>query len=332
MNIEDWALLETGREICSDSDFRLVDIGDGVLGFEITSKHQTLTIGLSNGLLRATNYLNNNNDYIGMVIVSPIGKNFCVGANLLKVAEDYNAGDLMHTVDDMILCQTAYMGIKYSRKPIVVAPAKRALGGGAELCLAAAKIVAAPNFMIGLVEANIGLIPGGGGCKELLLRFYELENQDVSEAAKRAFKVISKSFVSKDAENAKEIGYLKASDISDADSQNLIEAGKKSVIELAQNGYKAPERQEVHLAPVDVYNEIVSELEQKKNDSVIGEHEFYVASRIAKVLTSSESQEEIVSEYDILENERMTFYHLASTDKTYARVEHMLKTGEKLNN
>src|SRR5690625_4440925 len=224
----------------------LIDLGDGVACLEFHSRGNSLGLDSIQMINYAIDEVNKN--YQGLVIGNQ-GKHFCVGANLalmLMEAQDDNFFELDIVVRQF---QDMAMNIKYSEKPVVVAPFNMALGGGAEVSLPAAAIQASTETYIGLVEFGVGLIPGGGGTKELYLKqlrdLPEGINFNLSKIANDVFEKIAMAKVSTSAQEAMEMGYLDKHDAISVNPDHLISDAKQKVLTLAEAGYQAPQREKV---------------------------------------------------------------------------------------
>src|SRR5699024_7295690 len=204
-------LKDTNGVIMKNSGASLIDIGDGVALLEFTSPNNSIGLDVIQMVNKSIEEVDKNDDYKGLVIGNQ-GKNFCVGANIalmLMEAQDDNFFEL-----DMVVRQFQNMtlNIKYAEKPVVVAPFGMSLGGGAEVTLPAASVQATTETYLGLVEVGVGLIPGGGGTKELYLKMLRDMPQgvkfDLMQVANTVFERVAMASVSTSAEEARENGYL----------------------------------------------------------------------------------------------------------------------------
>src|SRR5690625_3376341 len=233
--------------IKKNSGASLIDIGDGVLVLEFHSQNNAIGLDIIQMVNDAIEEVENK-DYTGLVIGNE-GRNFCVGANLalmLMEAQDQNFFEL-----DMVIrqFQNMTMNIKYADKPVVAAPLNMTLGGGAEVSLPAAAIQASQETYMGLVEFGVGLIPGGGGTKELYLK--QLRNMpegvdiDLTKVANDVFEKVAMAKVSTSAVEAKENGYLDDHDQISVNQDHLLHDAKQKVLSLAMNDYQAPKREKI---------------------------------------------------------------------------------------
>ncbi|MDQ6612824.1 MAG: 3-hydroxyacyl-CoA dehydrogenase/enoyl-CoA hydratase family protein, partial [Gemmatimonadota bacterium] len=236
------ALSRWGRIIEDTGLSRLIDLGDGVLCFEFRSKMNTLGEGLLRGLESAIARISRGG-YAGLVIGNEDPRTFSAGADLSQVAFAVSAG----AWDDIALSckdfQDAVMSIRRAPFPVVVAPAGMTFGGGAEFTLHADRVQAHAELYMGLVEAGVGLIPGGGGTKELLVRFTSelshYEEVDYFAAVKRAFKLIAFPITTTSAPEAKALGFLRDADRISFNRDQQLSDAKQRVLDLAP-GYLPP--------------------------------------------------------------------------------------------
>src|SRR5699024_5396099 len=230
-----------------NSGSSLIDLGDGVLGLEFHSQSNAIGLDIIQLINQGIEEVEAG-DYRGLVIGNQ-GRNFCVGANLalmLLEAQDLNFFELEIVVSQF---QKMAMNIKYADKPIVVAPFQMTLGGGAEVSLPGAAIQAQMETYIGLVEFGVGLIPGGGGTKELYLKILRNFTKDVDvdlhKIANHVFETVAMAKVYTSAEEAKEIGFLDGNDRISIHPDHLIHDAKQRVIELYDAGYQAPKAEKI---------------------------------------------------------------------------------------
>lgn len=312
----------------------LIDIGDGVLLLEFHSPNNAIGLDIMQMVNTAIEEAEKN--YEGLVIGNQ-GKNFCVGANLalmLMEAQDDNFYEL-----DMVIrqFQNMTMNIKYANKPVVVAPFNMALGGGAEVSLPAAAIQASPETYMGLVEFGVGLIPGGGGTKELYLK--QLRNMpkdvdfDLTKVANDVFKKVATAKVSTSAKEAMELGYLDQGDAISANPDHLIYDAKQKVLSLAEAGYRAPAREMIPVVGDAGYAAMALGAKNLQLSGYASEHDVKIAEKLAYVLSGGRIKEgSVIDEQTMLDLEREAFLSLIGEPKTQARMQHMLMKGKPLRN
>src|SRR5690606_31069590 len=275
-------------------------------------------------------------NYKGLVIGNQ-GKNFCVGANIalmLMEAQDQNYFELDIVVRQF---QQAMLKIKYSPRPVVVAPHQMTLGGGAEVPLPAAKIQAAPETYIGLVEVGVVIIPGGGGTKELYSKVLNSipkgVKYDLQDVANKVFETVAMAKVSTSAEEAKELGFLNANDgISKNGDHHLYDA-KQAVLDLYEQGYHPPVRKKIPVVGEAGYAVMLMGAQNMYLSGYISDHDMKIAKKLAYVLAGGKVPfgTEVDEQY-LLDIEREAFLSLIGEPKTQMRMQHMLLKGKPLRN
>jgi 3-hydroxyacyl-CoA dehydrogenase len=322
--------------IKKNSGASLIDIGDGVACLEFHSKMNA--IGGDTLLMLKQSLAEVEKNFLGLVIGNQ-GANFCVGANIMLMlmeAQEENWEEL-----DMMAraFQQSTMSLRYSPKPVVVAPFNMVFGGGCEMVLHGDRVRAAAETYIGLVEVGVGIIPAGGGTKEMLLRTLDSIPKNVDDAdpfpfVKRAFETIALAKVATSAEEARTMGFLAEDDTISMNGDRLIADAKKEVLALAASGYVPPQRRTDILA---LGNSALATLKlgihQMKRGGYISEHDALIGEKLARILTGGDLNHETrVSEQYLLDLEREAFLSLAGTRKTQERLAAMLKTGKPLRN
>jgi 3-hydroxyacyl-CoA dehydrogenase len=320
--------------IKSNSGASLIDLGDGIALLEFHSQSNAIGLDIMQMINFAIDEVEKN--YKGLVIGNQ-GKNFCVGANLgmiLMEAQDDNIFELDFTIKTF---QNAMMKIKYSSKPVVAAPFGMALGGGAEVALPAAHIQASMETYMGLVEAGVGLIPGGGGNKELYMKHLKgLPNGidfDLQNVASKVFESIAMAKVSTSAEEARENNFLNFVDGISVNSDHLIYDAKQAALSLYENGYKAPKREKVPVTGEPGYATLLLGAEGMFLSGYISEYDLKIAQKLAFVLAGGKVPYGTkVDEQYLLDLERQAFLSLVAQPKTQQRMQHMLVKGKPLRN
>ena len=270
--------------------------------------------------------------YKGLMIGGD-GANFSAGANLgffLFVA-NVAAWDQLESV--LRLGQQTYMALKYAPFPVVTAQAGLALGGGCELNLHADAVQAHIESYMGLVEVGVGVIPGRGGCKEMLLRQNRmLPAKGPMPAVSRAFETIMLAKTSASAEEAKEMGLLNEKSRISMSRQRLLADAKALVLELA-DGYQPPQPESIILPGPTGKAALLRAVDQFRAQGKTTPHDEVVAEALASVLSGDEADMTApVSEQQLLELECKHFLRLTQSEATIARIEHMLKNGKPLRN
>ena len=327
-------LAQSGRVLEDNGLSRLIDLGDGVACFEFRSKMNTLGQGVLEGLeksLRKIEKLGFN----GLVIGNEDARAFTVGADLSVVSFAVAAGAWDDIAQSISGFQNSVMSIRRAPFPVVVAPAGMTLGGGCEFMLHADAVQAHAESYIGLVEVGVGLLPGGGGTKELLMRFtselQQYEEVDLFAAVKRAFKLIAFASTSTSAHEARAMGLLRDRDrISMNRDQHLSDA-KQRVLDLAP-GYLPPAERTVRALGRDGIGNLEYALWAAKEAGQASAHDVRVGRAVAYVLCGGDGTPRDVTEQDVLDLEREQFLSLLGTKETQERIAYTLKTGKPLRN
>ncbi|MBM7652003.1 3-hydroxyacyl-CoA dehydrogenase/enoyl-CoA hydratase family protein [Neobacillus cucumis] len=320
--------------IKKNSGASLIDIGDGVALLEFHSPNNAIGLDIVQMINHAVDEVEKN--YKGLVIGNQ-GKNFCVGANLammLMEVQDDNIDEL-----DLIVrhLHRALLKVKYSSKPVVAAPFGMTLGGGAEVCLPATHIQASSETYMGLVEVGVGLLPGGGGNKELYMKHLaNLPNGvpiDLQNVANKVFETIAMAKVSTSAEEARETNFLSASDGISFNSDHLLYDAKQTVLSLHEKGYKPRIRRKVPVVGETGYATLLLGAEAMRLSGYISEHDVKIAKRIAYVIAGGRVPfgTEVDEQY-LLDLEREAFLSLIVEPKSQQRMQHMLVKGKPLRN
>jgi 3-hydroxyacyl-CoA dehydrogenase len=274
-------------------------------------------------------------DWRGLVIANE-AENFSVGANLHLVLAEIDDDELDEVAWMVERFQRANQRLRLCERPVVVAPRGMTLGGGCEIMLAADAICAAAESYIGLVELGAGVIPSGGGCKEILRRIDESapEGVDLFPFVRRAFETVGMARVASSAVEARELGFLGPGDRIAIHGDHLIHAAKQHVLALDQAGYRPPApRTDIRVLGEPGLAAFRVALHNFAEGGQITEYDQVVAGWLAWVLCGgSLSAPERVSETYLLELEREAFLALCEEPRTQARMEHILKTGKPLRN
>lgn len=319
----------------SNSSASLIDFGDQVLLLEFHSKSNALGLDI----MQILNYgldLLETSDYKGMVIGNQ-GKNFSVGANLAMIlmeAQDDNIFELDHIVNTF---QQGTLRIKYSDKPIVTAPFAMTLGGGAEVCLPSAHIQASMETYLGLVEVGVGLIPGGGGNKELYMKHLKGlptgVEVDLQTVANKVFESIAMAKVSTSGEEARENNFLDFADGVSVNPDHQLYDAKQAVLALSAAGYKPPVRGKVPVVGEPGYATLLLGAQNLLQSGYISEHDLHIAKKLAYVIAGGNvPYGTLVDEQYLLNLEREAFISLVQHPKSQARMQHMLMKGKPLRN
>lgn len=328
------ALKEQGKTILTNSGASLIDIGDGIAVLEFHSPNQAIGADITMLMNQAADEVSKN--WRGMVIGNQ-AKNFCVGANLMLMlmeAQDENWDDINWTVKQF---QDTLLKVKYLDKPVVAAPFAMTLGGGIEVCFPADRIQSAAESYIGLVEVGVGLLPGGGGNKELLLRNVEaVQDQpdaDLQPFVNKTFETIAMAKVSTSGPEAKKLGYLRQQDGITVNSDYLLHDAKRTALDLADAGYTAPQKKKIRVVGEAGYGVLKLGAYNLKHSGYISDHDLKIADKIANVLAGGKvpSNTWVTEEY-LLDLEREAFLSLIGEPKTQERMQYMLTKGKPLRN
>jgi 3-hydroxyacyl-CoA dehydrogenase len=314
----------------------LIDLGDGVACLEFHSKMNSIG-GDTLQMLKAS-LAEVEKNFVGMVVGNQ-GVNFSVGANLMLLlleAQEENWDEI-----NMIIraFQNATMSLRYSPKPVVVAPFQMTFGGGCEMALHGDRVRAAAETYIGLVEVGVGLIPAGGGTKEMVVRALDAIPKGADDAdpfpfIKRAFETIALAKVATSAEEARSFGFLGADDSISMNADRLIADAKQEVLSLAATGYVEPqERTDVLALGLPALATLKLGIHQMKRGGFISDYDALIGEKLARILTGGDLNHPTrVSEQYLLDLEREAFLSLCGERKTQERIGHMLKSGKPLRN
>lgn len=256
-------------------------------------------------------------------------------AHALNVADTLMAGELARIEELVEQFQYTTQRLKYSMVPVVAAVDGLALGGGCELILHCDRAVASLESYIGLVETGVGLLPAGGGCKELALKAVaDAKGGDIFPFLQKSFKAVAMAEVSKSAEQARELGYLRPADRIVMNRFELLEAAKAELRALVAAGYRPPLKPDgIPVAGRSGIATIRAFLVNLLEGGHISEHDYLIGTKLATVMCGGDVEAgSLVDEQWILDLERRHFMELIATQKTQERIEHMLKTGKPLRN
>ena len=320
--------------VWKNSACRLYDIGDGVAGFEWSTKMNSIGGEVLEGLNKAISVAEEN--FKGLVIAND-GVNFSAGANvgmifMLAIEQEYDELDMA-----IRMFQNSMMRVRYSSIPVVTAPHGLALGGGCEMNLHADKVCAAAETYIGLVELGVGLIPGGGGTKEFALRAGDDLHEDEPETVtlKNRFFAIATAKVATSAQEAFDMGILrKGHDEVVMNVGRRITEAKKSVLEMYDEGYSIPQqRKDVKVMGRLGLGAMYAGINAMWRGNYATDHDALVARKLAYVMCGGDlSGQSLVSEQYLLDLEREAFLSLCGEKKTLERIQSVLKSGKPIRN
>ncbi len=322
------------HEVFKNTGVVVEDLGDGILNVEFRSKMNTIGGDVLAGLNKAVDLAEK--DFQGLVVGNQ-GANFSVGANIgmifmMAVEQEY---------DELAMAtkyfQDTMMRMRYSSIPVISAPHGMTLGGGCELSLHADRVVAAAETYIGLVEFGVGVIPGGGGSKEMALRASDTFRKDDVElnALREYFLAVATAKVSTSAYEAFDFGVLqKGKDVVVVNKDRQIATAKAYAKLMAESGYTRPmQRKDVKVLGKQALGMFLVGTDSMEAGKYISEHDKKIANKLAYVMAGGDlSEASYVSEQYLLDLEREAFLSLCTERKTLERIQHMLKTGKPLRN
>jgi|TARA_B110001469_G_scaffold127643_1_gene149467 3-hydroxyacyl-CoA dehydrogenase len=326
--------IRKSTEVFKNSGVSLQDIGDGILNLEFRSKMNTIGGDVLTGLNRAIDIAEK--DFQGLVVGNQ-APNFSVGANIgmiFMMAAEQEYDELNMAIKYF---QDSMMRMRYSSIPTISAPHGMALGGGCEISLHADKVVAAAETYMGLVEFGVGVIPGGGGSKEMALRASDaFRKGDVElNLLQENFLTIGMAKVSTSAYEAFDLGLLqKGKDIVVVNKERQIATAKAHAKLMAESGYTQPvTRKDVKVLGKQALGMFLVGTDSMEHSKYISAHDQKIANKLANVMAGGDlSEPTLVSEQYLLDLEREAFLSLCTERKTLERIQHMLKTGKPLRN
>jgi len=329
------ALRDRKRVVRENAGATLYDLGDGVLCLEFHTKMNAIDADIVTMMNEGVSLAEK--EFAGMVVANH-AENFSVGANLMLVfleAQNKNFGNIERMVREF---QNACMRLRYSSKPVVAAPAGMALGGGCEICLGADRVRAAAETYLGLVEVGVGLLPAGGGTKEMVIRHLEGIPDgvpaDPAPFLRKAFETIGMAKVATSAREARELGFLHPRDRITLQRDFLLHDAKNMVLAMNLEGYEPPRpRDDVPLPGRAEFANFAYGLYTMRTAGQISEYDEQVGRKIAFVMTGGNvARGTLLSEQELLDLEREAFLSLCGEEKTQARIQFMLMKGKPLRN
>ena len=330
------SLKERKKIVKSNQAASLVDIGDGVVCLEFHTKMNAIEPDLTQMIFESCDVVEK--DFAGMVVANH-ATNFSVGANILFVldAAQKKQWDLIGKgIEDL---QNANMRMKYLSKPVVTTPAGMALGGGCEMAIHGAKCQPHCETYIGLVEVGVGVIPAGGGVKELMVRCTEGlpdgvvdDGMNLQQIYAKVFQNIAMAKVSTSAAEGMELGYIrKTENISLSRDQHIWDA-KQTLLGLARY-YRKPRPAMIPVMGENFRGMIDAALYGMKRGNYVSDYDVHVSRKVAYIISGGDCPEGTwVTEQDILDLEKEAFISLMGEAKTHERIIHMLNTGKPLRN
>jgi 3-hydroxyacyl-CoA dehydrogenase len=330
------ALKDLQKEVKKNAGASLIDLGDGVLCLEFHAKMNTIGADTIQMVHAAMKLLK---DEFDALVIGNQAANFCVGANLMLVLASIQEGEWDDVHQAVRAFQNANMALKYAPKPVVAAPFGLTLGGGVEICLHSTRVRAAAESYVGLVEVGVGLIPGGGGTKEMLVRAMDSVPKDPEAdpftLLKEVFMNIGMAKVATSAEGARGLGYLSPRDSITMNRDRQIADAKQLALDLVKLGYRPGKpREDIKVLGQAAFAKMKLGLHMMRRAEYISEYDVVVGTHLARVLSGGGefTSPQMVSEQYVLDLEREAFVSLCGQKKTVERMQYMLKKGKPLRN
>jgi 3-hydroxyacyl-CoA dehydrogenase len=332
------ALKERKKIVKENASATLVDIGDGVACLEFHTKMNSIDEGLTTMIADSCDIVEK--DFKGLVIANHDERAFSAGANvfLVLVAAQKGEWDILETM--IATLQNTMMRMKYLDKPVITAPAGLALGGGCEIAMHGARCLPNGETYMGLVEVGVGVLPAGGGCKEILVRLTEGIPDGCVEAGLnlqyhmgKAFENIAMAKVATSAAEAMDLGYIRKSETINMSRDQQIYEAKQLALSLVMAGYKPPKPAQIPVMGENFRGLADAILMNMRYGNFISDYDLVVSRKVAHVLSGGDCAEgTYVSEQEILDLEREAFLSLMGEAKTHERIMAILTTGKPLRN
>jgi 3-hydroxyacyl-CoA dehydrogenase len=323
-------------EVARNTSASLVDLGDGALCLEFHSKVNALDELIFEQYEKGLDLLDEG-QFKTLIVGNQDGKAFCAGANILMILMGAMQKEWDQIDGNIKRLQDLLMRAKYSSAPIITAPYALTLGGGCEVAMQSSATVAGGELYMGLVEVGVGLIPGGGGCKEAMFRYLQdippTVDYDPIPFVAKAFENIAMAKVSTSVEEARDMAYLRRNDRVVINPDHLLSTAKTLGIGMADSGYEPPKKVKIKLPGPSGRAAIELFLMQMQQGGYATGHDVTIGKKLGHVLTGGDIPANAwVSEQDLLDLEREAFLSLCGEEKTIARIQHMLQTNKPLRN
>lgn len=320
------------KPIISNADATLIDIGDGIVRLELHSKLNIIGDGMLEMFDAALDEVETN--WTGMIVATE-AKNFSVGLNLILLLERAKSKNWDAISVTLRKLQAVCTRLRMASKPVVAATAGMALGGGCELAFGADAVQAFTESSLGLVELRVGLIPGGGGTKEMALRCLNGQSpttqvQTLYPYVNTAFDTLCESKVSQNATEAVELGYLRHTDAISSNQETHFEDAKGLVLSLHKAGYHPPEPPQILVLGEEGIARLDLQTHLLRQAGTIDDYSQYLANKLAYVLCGGTlSTPQFVTEQYLLDLEHEVFLSLCGEAETHSRIEATLQRGKK---
>ncbi|MDB5048104.1 MAG: 3-hydroxyacyl-CoA dehydrogenase, NAD-binding [Fibrobacteres bacterium] len=322
----------SSKPVIETTDATLWDMGDQILLLEFHSKMNSMGPISLDMILKSVDKANDG--WAGLVIGNQ-GQNFCAGANIAMVLVDAANGEFDNIDFAIKQFQRASMAIKYSGVPVVVSPHNMALGGGCEFVLHSNRPVLSPETYMGLVEVGVGLLPAGGGTKELAVRTYQNSKGALAlNTLIKAFELIAMGKVSTSAKEAFDMGYLDRRAVIASNESTRLDQAKAEALAMSRAGYRPPApARKVEVLGAEALAAFDTGVFMLREAGFASEHDALIAREVGKVLAGGNvTAGTTVDEDYLLDLERDGFLRLVGTKKSQERIEFMLKKGKPLRN
>ena len=331
------SLKERNKVVKENASASLIDIGDGVVCLEFHTKMNAIDDQMTAMIHEACDIVEK--DFVGMVTGNH-GANYSAGANVFQVLTASQLGQWDMIEKGVESLQNGNMRMKYLSKPVVSAPAGMALGGGCEMAMHAARCLPNGETYIGLVEVGVGVIPAGGGCKEILLRLTEgipdgvVENGlNMQYHMLKAFENIATAKVSTSAAEAMELGYIRKSETINMSRDQQIYEAKQIVLSLVMANYKPPRPALIPVMGENFRGLVEGLIGNMRYGNFMSDYDMFVSRKVAYILSGGDCAEgTFVSEQEIMDLEKEAFVSLCGEKKTQERIMFMLSKGKPLRN
>ncbi|MBI1301385.1 MAG: 3-hydroxyacyl-CoA dehydrogenase [Alphaproteobacteria bacterium] len=342
----------TSEPVLKNGSAKVWDIGDGVLCFEKTSKMNTFDEDTFNMIEETSKLISKSDDYKALVIYNE-ASHFSAGANLGLAIYMINIAMWQQVEGFVARGQKVFMDLKFADFPVVSAPSGMALGGGCEILLASDAVQAHAETYTGLVEVGVGLIPGWGGCKEMILRYQERERAQFKKnmepigkkniwfspdttpvgAVRKAFETIGVATVAKSAHEAIDIGYFRHSDGVTMNRDRLLYDAKQKALSLAKDYQPPKKREDIRLGGAGAKAALDLAVSDLRKAGKATPYDVVVSDHLATVLSGGDKDyTQSLSEDDLIKLELVEFMKLLHNQGTLDRIEHMLESGKPLRN
>ncbi|TCZ73203.1 3-hydroxyacyl-CoA dehydrogenase/enoyl-CoA hydratase family protein [Paenibacillus albiflavus] len=327
------SLKEQNKVIISNSGASLIDIGDDIACLEFHSNNNAIGEDILSMISRSVDEVRNN--YRGLVLANE-GRHFCVGANLMLLLmeiQDDEWDEVNHIIKTF---QDTMMKLKWFEKPVVAAPHSMTLGGGVEACLPADQIAFSAETYFGLVEVGVGLIPAGGGCKEVaLMASKHLPNpeHDLQPLMNQYFETIGMAKVSTSGHDTKRLGFMRSGDFVVVNQDYRVYEAKQAVLRMDAAGYKVQLPEKIRVVGDTGKAILQTAAYTMRQGGYISKHDQLIAGKLAHVLAGGNVPAgTYVTEQYMLDLEREAFMSLCGEPKTQQRMQSLLTTGKAVRN